>query len=88
MYPTIHQVNPLNAPYPSPSGVGPPRSNGPQAAAASGGAPPTTTTIAAFPTLQVAIDPKFQVAPPVREPQPPPLSQSASHDGSLSIFSS
>ncbi len=73
MYPTINLVgdntfNPLHAPYPSPgssSSAPPPqppappqqgRANGPP-----GGPPPP-----AFPTLQVAIDPKFCLAPPVR----------------------
>lgn len=72
MYPTIHSFgeasggvqNPMHAPYPStssgpapsqPPAAQPPRANGPPA-------PPT----AAFPTLQVTIDPKFAVGPPVR----------------------
>lgn len=74
MYPTIHSYgdaaggtqNPLHAPYPSTSGPpaaaapgpsSPPRTNGPPA-----GAPAQP----AFPTLQVAIDPKFALGPPVR----------------------
>lgn len=79
MYPTINlgsetNFNPLHAPYPTPgsSAAAPPppaaaqpaRTNGPP-----GGPPPP-----AFPTLQVAIDPKFCLAPPVRclcEQQPP-----------------
>ncbi|KAI7837530.1 hypothetical protein COHA_008665 [Chlorella ohadii] len=79
MYPTINLVgdntfNPLHAPYPSPgssSSAAPPqppappqqgRANGPP-----GGPPPP-----AFPTLQVAIDPKFCLAPPVKAPSQPP----------------
>lgn len=73
MYPTIHNfdANPLHA-YPAvgsntggsaggsaggasaPAAPAPPRANGP---------PPPPP--AAFPTLQVTIDPRFQVAPPV-----------------------
>lgn len=74
MYPTINlgasdtNFNPLHAPYPSTSGssaaAAPQPPSPPQPARANG--PPGAPPAPAFPTLQVAIDPKFCVAPPVR----------------------
>ena len=74
MYPTINlgagdtSFNPLHAPYPSTSGssaaAAPQPPSPPQPARANG--PPGVPPPPAFPTLQVAIDPKFCVAPPVR----------------------
>lgn len=90
MYPTIHNfgANPLHS-YPTvgsntsgaasgsagggaaPAAPAPPRANGP---------PPPPPP--AFPTLQVTIDPRFQVAPPVRAPSQPPGEGGASQAGS------
>ncbi|KAL4451824.1 hypothetical protein ABPG75_007486 [Micractinium tetrahymenae] len=93
MYPTIHNfdANPLHA-YPtvggsssgsgagSSAGAGTPATAAAAAPRANGPPPPPP---AAFPTLQVTIDPRFQVAPPVRAPsQPPGQGSSASQPGS------
>ncbi|PRW57432.1 hypothetical protein C2E21_4294 [Chlorella sorokiniana] len=80
MYPTINLVgentfNPLHAPYPTPgsssaAAAAPQPPSPPQPARANG--PPGGPPPAAFPTLQVAIDPKFCLAPPVKAPSQPP----------------
>jgi hypothetical protein len=77
MYPTIHtSLNPLHSSYPAlstgapSSGPGSNVATAPAAAAAASSPRPTangppTPPQPAFPTLQVAIDPRFQIAPPV-----------------------
>lgn len=96
MYPTIHNfdANPLHA-YPA---VGGATSGGSVASTAGASATParpagaaavqprangpTPAPPAAFPTLQVTIDPRFQVAPPVRAPSQPPGEGGALQPGS------
>ena len=68
MYPTINTFdsgNPLHAPYPSTSGAAAAAlvSPGPAASQRANGPPPAPP---AFPTLQVAINAKFNLTPPVR----------------------
>lgn len=79
MYPTIGAisnfdaaVNPLHAPYPTPgsssnSVAQPPA---PQPRPAANG--PPSPAAPGFATLQVMIDPRFHLAPPVRAPSQPP----------------
>ncbi|PSC70670.1 hypothetical protein C2E20_5906 [Micractinium conductrix] len=88
MYPTIQfDPNPLHSSYPNLSSAAASSSSGTTAAAAPSlsrpaaapaplppraNGPPPPPPSSGFPTLQVTIDPRFQVAPPVRAPSQPP----------------